>query len=142
MPIIPGVPDDVVDKVAGLITAGRSCVIGIVNQTQSVLIWDSANTTTEHGQLLSAPARIGAGATEAAAAQSGENSAGSGCEGVIAYTGHDTHGAFTVLLHFDHSHAGTNSADASVSSDGYACDAWAGPGVSKAPIRFVLRTVA
>jgi hypothetical protein len=139
MSLIPGVPDDVVNKVVGLLTEGRSCVIGIINQTGASLQFDASNTSVSHGGLLPPPEQIAPNAIDAAGAHSGDNSLATGCEGIIVYQASDGTQQFQVNLHYDNPFAGGNSADGSVSISDYTVDAWAGPGDSQAPMRFVLR---
>jgi len=142
MSLIPDVPDELVTKVLGLLTDGRSCAIGIVNQTAATLTWDAANTSTSHGGLLPPPPQIAANSADVAGAQSGDNSIATGCEGVIAYTVDDGTGSFGIRLHYDNPFAGGNSADAESDSSAYAVDAGAGPGDQKAPVRFALRAAS
>jgi len=142
MSTIQDVAEDAVTKIIGLLTDGRSVVIGIVNQTAATLTWDQANTSASHGGILPPPQTIGPNASDAAGAQSGDNSLATGCEGIIAYTVNDGTNSFGMRLHYDNPFAGGNSADAQIDSDQYAVDAWAGPGDQKAPIRFALRSAS
>jgi hypothetical protein len=85
---------------------------GIINQTSAMLTWDAANTSTSHGGLLPPPEQIGPGATDVAGAQSGGDSVGTGCEGVISYGASANGETFSVRLHYDNPFVGSNSADA------------------------------
>jgi hypothetical protein len=128
-------------QIFAFLTAGRSCAIAVVNDTDSTLT--ISGQTLDHGGFAPGalpPNTIGPRSIGTFGAQSGDDSVGTGAEGHLTYA---SDAGFTFSLHWDNPFVGGNSSDASVDNvDAFSTNAENSVGNQNATYRFIVSQVA
>jgi hypothetical protein len=125
------------NQVFAFLTAGRSCAIAVINDTESTLTL-SAQTLDHGGYAQGAlpQSSILPHSTTTFGAQSGDDSVATGCEGHITYT---SDAGFSFIVHWDNPFVGSNSSDASVdSTQSYSTNAANSVGNQNATYQFMV----
>jgi hypothetical protein len=124
-------------RVYGVLTAGRSCAIAVIDDTDNTLTQSAEEL--DHGGYAQGAVPLPTIAPHSImtfGAQSGDGSIATGCEGWLTYTSDD---GSTFTIHWDNPWFGSNGSDASTSDPiTYSTNAENSVGNQNATYRFML----